>query len=114
MAEDDRPPQINMSSIKVAGVGGLGMVAMVFLMAFALPEVRLFALVSGTAGAIAGAALIGYRRWVKPEPPHGPTLMVDVTTRTKEKRRQPRSGTRVELSRGRLQSSSATISTSRT
>jgi hypothetical protein len=97
MAEDYRP-QINISSIKVAGVGGLGMVAMVVLMAFALPEVRVFALVSGTAGAITGAALIGYRRWMKPEPPHGPTLMVEVTTRMKEERRQPHSRRGVELS----------------
>ena len=107
MAEDNRPPQINMSSIKVAGVGGLGMVAMAFLMAFALPEVRVFALVSGTAGAITGAALIGYRRWVKPEPPHGPTLMVDITTRTRKSDVSRVSGP-VCFPR-RLQSSSATI-----
>jgi hypothetical protein len=81
MAEDERP-QINMSSIKVAGIGGLGMVAMVCVMAVARPEIGAFVLLSGAGGIVAGTALIAYRRWVKPEPPHGPTLMVDTAART--------------------------------
>ena len=75
-------PQINISSIKVAGVGGLGMVALVGVIAYALPEVRAFVLVSCAGGVIGGTGLIAYRRWIKPEPPHGPTLMVNTTANT--------------------------------
>ena len=66
-----------MSSIKVAGIGGLGMVAAVVAMAIEMPVVRAFAMVSGAGGLIGGLAFIAYRRWVKPDPPHGPTLMVE-------------------------------------
>jgi hypothetical protein len=75
----DEDPQINMSRIGVAGVGGLGMVAVVGVMAYALPEVGAFLLISCIGGAIAGAGFIAYRRWLRPEPPHGPTLMVETS-----------------------------------
>jgi hypothetical protein len=87
MTPDDRP-EINMSSIKVAGIGGLGMVAVVIGMAIEMPVVRAFAVLSGAGGIIGGAAFIAYRRWVRPDPPHGPTLMVETspeTTRTGER-----------------------------
>ncbi len=70
-------PQINISSISVAGIGGLGMIGIVVIMAFALPAVRWFLLVALAGGVIGGAAFVAYRRWVKVEPPHGPTLMVE-------------------------------------
>jgi hypothetical protein len=76
MAAHDRP-EINMSSIKVAGIGGLGMVAAVVAMAIEMPVVRAFVTVSGAGGIIGGLAFIAYRRWVEPDPPHGPTLMVE-------------------------------------
>jgi hypothetical protein len=79
MAAGDRP-EINMSSIKVAGIGGLGLVAVVVGMAVEMPVVRVFALVSAAGGIIGGVAFIAYRRWVKPDPPHGPTLMVEPDT----------------------------------
>jgi hypothetical protein len=87
MTANDRP-EINMSSIKVAGIGGLGMVAVVVGMAIEMPVVRAFAILSGAGGIIGGAAFIAYRRWVRPDPPHGPTLMVETspeTTRTGER-----------------------------
>lgn len=87
MTSVDRP-EINMSRIKVAGIGGLGMVAVVVGMAIELPVVRVFALVSGAGGIIGGAAFIAYRRWVHPDPPHGPILMLETsseTTRTGER-----------------------------
>jgi hypothetical protein len=75
---DLEPPQINMSSIKVAGVGGLGMVAIVGVMAYAMPEVRGFVFLSLAGGVVAGLAFIAYRYWLRTQPPpHGPTLMVD-------------------------------------
>jgi hypothetical protein len=73
-------PQINMSSIKVSGIGGLGMIAVCGLMAYTLLEIRWFLFVSLAGGIIGAMALIAYRRWVRPEPPHGPTLMVNTTT----------------------------------
>jgi hypothetical protein len=72
-------PEINMSRIKVSGVGGLGMVAIAGVMAYALPEARGFVFASLAGGFIVGVAFVAYRRWVRPEPPHGPTLMVDAT-----------------------------------
>jgi hypothetical protein len=81
MAASDRP-EINMSSIKVAGIGGLGLVAVVVGMAFEMPVIRFFAMVSATGGIIGGAAFIAYRRWVRPDPPHGPTLMVETSSET--------------------------------
>jgi hypothetical protein len=83
MAEKDHP-QINISSIKVAGVGGLGMVAIMAIMAYVLPEVRGFAVIACTGGIITGAAFIAYRRWIRPEDPHGPILMVEPTPQTRE------------------------------
>ena len=74
------PPEINMSSIKVAGVGGLGMVALVFFIALELQPVRWFVGLALVGGALLGLAFVGYRRWVRPEPPHGPTLMVEAPT----------------------------------
>ena len=67
--------EINMSRIKIAGVGGLGMVAMVGVVAYAMPEARQFVLSSYGAGILGAFAFIAYRRWIRPERPHGPTLM---------------------------------------
>ena len=61
MADPD--PQINISSVKVAGVGGFGLVVVVAAMALDMPVVRGF-LIAGIAGGLLGAAgLIVYRRW---------------------------------------------------
>lgn len=73
---DDGRPEINMSRIRISGIGGLGMVAIAGVMAYALPEARGFVLGSLAGGCIMGILYIAYRRWVVPEPPHGPTLMV--------------------------------------
>jgi hypothetical protein len=50
---NERSVQINMSSIPIAGVGGLGMVAVAIAMAYVLPETWLFI----AFGAIGGVAL---------------------------------------------------------
>jgi hypothetical protein len=72
----DEQPQINMSSIQVAGVGGLGMVAVAAVMAYVLPELRLFVFAALGGGVIAAVALIASRRWNKSQPTSHPTLMV--------------------------------------
>jgi len=75
MTGSDRS-NINMSSIPVAGVGGLGMMAAAGLVAYVLPEARAL-IVAGLAGGLfTGCALIAYRRLSASEPPSRPTLMV--------------------------------------
>ena len=54
------PITINMSSIPVKGAGGLGLLAMVLLMAAAIPAARWMLIGSLLAGAVA-AALVIYR-----------------------------------------------------
>ncbi len=63
MTEPHRPLSINSSAITIAGVGGLGMVAMVVLIAADLPAAR-WLLISGLAGGalIAGILVIRLRR----------------------------------------------------
>jgi hypothetical protein len=59
----DQDPQINISQVKVAGVGGFGLVVIVAAMALDMPVVRAF-LIAGIAGGLIGAVLMGaYRRW---------------------------------------------------
>jgi hypothetical protein len=67
-------PEINMSSIKVGGVGGLGMLAGVGIMALALPEVRGFMLITLAGGTILGAVFIAARSRRHVEPPSSATL----------------------------------------
>ena len=67
--------EINMSRIKIAGVGGLGMLAMVGVVAYAMPQARQFVLWSYGAGILGAFAFIAYRRWLKPQRPHRRTLM---------------------------------------
>ncbi len=55
-------PQINMSGIKVAGVGGLGFVAAAVFSALYLPEGRAFTAIAAIGGVICGIALIIFRR----------------------------------------------------
>jgi hypothetical protein len=62
----DTDPQINISSIKVAGVGGFGLVVVVAAMAWELPEVRAFVIAGLAGGTIGAAALALYRGWRGP------------------------------------------------
>lgn len=90
--------EINISKIKVAGVGGLGMVAMVGVVAYAVPEARQFVLLSYGAGIVGAIAFIAYRRWIRPERPHEPTLMTaDAPEPTGGKTDPRRSTTPTEL-----------------
>jgi hypothetical protein len=81
MTDTDRS-NINMSSIPVAGVGGLGMMAVAAIMAYVLPEARAFAIAGIAGGIIVGSALIAYRRQSASEPKSGATLMVDSSAET--------------------------------
>src|SRR5262249_29511968 len=61
------PDMINMAHIRVAGVGGLGMIAASLIVAVNLPEIGFALLVAMVLGAIVGGGLIVYRsRWNPP------------------------------------------------
>jgi hypothetical protein len=59
----DSDPQINISHIKVAGVGGFGLVVVVAAMAIEMPAVRGFVLAGIAGGLLGAAALLLFRRW---------------------------------------------------
>jgi hypothetical protein len=81
MTDNDRS-NINMSSIPVAGIGGLGLMVVAAIMAYVLPEARAFAIAGLTGGFIAACALIAYRRLSTSEPKPGATLMIDSSSET--------------------------------
>ena len=55
-------PQINISRIPVAGIGGLGLVIMAAVIMWVLPEIRLGVGIALVGGLIVGGAYIVYRR----------------------------------------------------
>jgi hypothetical protein len=56
------PDIINMSRIRVAGIGGLGLVAMAAAVAFNVPRIGQTMAIGAVAGAILAGALIALRR----------------------------------------------------
>jgi hypothetical protein len=71
MAADKRRPEINMSGIPVAGVGGLGLVAMAVVVSIFLPAAS-WTMSAGLAGGVVlGVALIAFRRKWKGTGPSG-------------------------------------------
>ncbi len=64
-------PEINMSGIPVAGVGGMGLVVLALVMTIVLPEAR-WVFVTGLAGGgLLGAALVLIRRHSRSDGPSG-------------------------------------------
>jgi hypothetical protein len=59
----DRLVQINMSGIPIAGVGGLGMVAVAIVMAYVLPEAWLFIAFGAIGGVALAIGLLMLRRY---------------------------------------------------
>lgn len=59
---DRQSPTLNISAIRVAGVGGLGLLALVVIMAVALPPARWLLAAGLGGGTLAAAALILSRR----------------------------------------------------
>lgn len=77
MTPSDRRVEINISGIRVSGVGGLGMVAMATLVSIVMPAAW-FTMVLGLAGGLVLAvSLIAYRRHHVPSGPSGddPTIL---------------------------------------
>ena len=71
MAPDERRVEINISGIPVAGVGGLGLVAMAVLVSVVMPAARSTMLAGLAGGVVLGAALIAARRVWKGSGPSG-------------------------------------------
>ena len=69
------PDMINMAHIRVAGVGGLGLMAASLVVAVNLPEIGFALLVSAVLGAIVGGVLIVYRSRLNPPGTSGPDDM---------------------------------------
>jgi len=77
MSQTDRPVQINISGIPVAGIGGLGLVAMAALVSYVMPAAW-WTMVAGISGSlILAVALLLFRRGRKVQGPSGddPTIL---------------------------------------
>jgi hypothetical protein len=77
MTRNQRPVEINMSGIPVNGVGGLGLVAVAFLMTVVFPEAWWLVVIGALGGAVLGAVLVFARRHHVPSGPSGddPTIL---------------------------------------
>jgi hypothetical protein len=71
MAPEDRDVNINMSGISVAGVGGLGLVAVAALMTYVLPQAWWLEVIGAAGGTLVGIAIVWFRRHYVPSGPSG-------------------------------------------
>lgn len=71
MTQSGRDVQINISGIPVAGVGGLGLVAMAVLVSIVMPAAWWLMVAGVTGGCVLGAVLVVARRHSKPQGPSG-------------------------------------------
>jgi hypothetical protein len=77
MSKRERPVEINISGIPVAGVGGLGLVVIAALMTYQMPEAWLFIAAGAAGGVLLGAILVLAGRHRAPSGPSGsdPTVL---------------------------------------
>jgi len=59
---DDRAPDINISKINPAGIGGLGLVAGVLVVAYNLPAARTFLIIALIGGILLSVPLYYWRK----------------------------------------------------
>src|SRR4051812_25704 len=71
MTRNQRPVEINMSGIPVNGVGGLGLVAVAFLMTVVFPEAWWLVVIGALGGTVLGAVLVFARQHHVPSGPSG-------------------------------------------
>jgi sugar phosphate permease len=71
MAQDERPVAINISAIPVAGIGGLGLVAMAGVVAVFFPAIGWMMAAAVTGGVLLGVALVVLRRIRRQPGPSG-------------------------------------------
>ena len=70
-AEAPRADVINIASVRVSGVGGLGLVAMAATLAWAIPRIGETMVLGAVLGSLLAAAMILWRRRVGPMPTSG-------------------------------------------
>ena len=77
MNAPERPVQINISGIPVAGVGGLGLVAMALLVSIVMPAAWWTMVVGVSGGVVLAAILVVMRRGLSTRGPSGsdPTIL---------------------------------------
>ena len=77
MTPSDRRVEINMSGIRVSGIGGLGMVAMAAWVSVVMPAAGVTTGLGLIGGVLLGVALIAYRRQHVSKGPSGddPTIL---------------------------------------
>jgi hypothetical protein len=77
MTPQERDVSINMSGISVAGVGGLGLVAVAGLMTYVLPQAWWLVAAGAAGGTVLGVAIVVFRRVHVPSGPSGndPTIL---------------------------------------
>lgn len=63
MSQDERPVSINISRIPVAGLGGLGLVAMAVVVSVFFPAIGWMMAAALAGGLLLGLALLAYRRY---------------------------------------------------
>ena len=99
MAPEDRDVNINMSGISVAGVGGLGLVAVAALMTYVLPQAWWLEVIGAAGGTLVGIAIVAFRRHHVSSGPSGddPRILfraeAPVATREPQNPRTPNLGT---------------------
>jgi hypothetical protein len=71
MAQDERPVSINISAIPVAGVGGLGLVAMAGVVSVFFPAIGWMMAAGAGSGILLAVALVAFRRIHKAGAPSG-------------------------------------------
>lgn len=67
MSDQPRDVQINISSIPVAGIGGIGLIVMAAVIAVFFPLVRWVVMGGALCGVLLGAAIIVFRRGQRPD-----------------------------------------------
>ena len=70
---------INISAIRVAGIGGLGMVGMAVSLAWTFPSIAQSLTLGGGFGLVLAAILIAYRRHIGPMPSSSRRSAANVT-----------------------------------
>ncbi len=92
MTQPERDVQINISGIPVAGVGGLGLVAMAVLVSVVLPAVGWLMLSGVVGGCLLGIVLVLARRHADQREPGGRAPSVLFVATAAERRELPPEG----------------------
>ena len=97
MAPGDRDVSINISGIPVAGVGGLGLVAVAALISYFLPALRPAVALGAVGGILLAIAIVAFRRHHLPSGPSGDDPKILFRAEPAAKREHARPGPRTDV-----------------